>query len=108
MIPFLQSFLVASIIASTQNAPPPDPIFGEDKVQHFVTSFVVSSLVMSGARLAGLDRRDSIIAGASVSLTIGIGKEVHDARRGQFFSVRDLLWDMAGTGAGVLLLDQTR
>lgn len=93
---------------ATTPPPPPDPFFGEDKIKHFVTSFVVSSITISGARAAGLDRGDAILTGASFTLAVGIAKEINDSRRGQFFSVRDLLWDIAGTGASAALLAQTR
>ena len=104
----LEAILVAGFATAPTAPPPPDPFFGEDKVKHFVTSFVVTSLAVSGGRAVGLDRRDSLAAGAGVSLALGVGKEINDSRRGQFFSVRDLLWDIAGTGTSVVLLDRSR
>ena len=102
----IEILLVAGM--ATTPPQPPDPFFGEDKIKHFVTSFVVGSISMSGARAAGLNRSDAILAGAGFTVAIGVAKEINDSRRGQFFSVRDLLWDIAGTGAGAALLSQTR
>jgi uncharacterized protein YfiM (DUF2279 family) len=85
-----------------------DPWFAEDKLKHFFTSFVVTSISASGARAVGLDRRQSIRVGAAVAGTSGLLKEVDDARRGGVFSVADLVWDAGGVGAGVLMLERSR
>ena len=104
----IETLLTASLLA---HAPPdtvPDPFFAEDKMKHFVTSFVVGSLAGTGARVAGLDRNESAIVGTSFTVSAGVVKEIKDRRRGQFFSIRDLFWDLAGAGLAFLLLDNVR
>ena len=43
-----------------------------------------------------------------VTLSVGVGKEWLDRRRGGAFSGRDLAWDAAGAGAATLVLVRTR
>jgi uncharacterized protein YfiM (DUF2279 family) len=104
-----ETLLVTMILAT---APDPessrDRWFAEDKLRHFVTSFVVTSVSASSARAAGLDRRRGIVAGAGTGVLVGLLKEVHDTRSGGIFSTRDLLWDLGGVGGAVLLLDASR
>jgi putative lipoprotein len=99
-----------ALAASLATAPPPlpEPFFGEDKIKHFVASFVVTSLAMTTARIGGLERDPGIAVGASFGFAAGVAKEFHDARRGQFFSIRDLLWDIAGMGASAAVQHQSR
>jgi len=85
-----------------------DPWFAEDKLKHFFASFVVTSLGASVARAAGAGSTNSIYFGATLSGTAGLLKEGHDRRRGSFFSLPDLAWAAAGTGAGIVLLREAR
>ena len=102
-----ETLLIASLLGNPP-APPREPLFGEDKVKHYVASFVISSLAVSGARAAGLKHSESIAVGAGFGVGTGFIKEIQDARRGQFFSVRDLLWDLAGVGTAVVMVDAAR
>lgn len=89
-------------------AGPPDRLFGEDKWKHFFTSFVITSLGATGARAAGLEREWSLGVGAGLSLSAGAAKEYADFRnpaRGNP-SALDLVWDVLGTGAGVVVAAQ--
>lgn len=89
--------------------PPADRWFAEDKIKHFVTSFVVTSLSASAARTAGLDPRESAYAGAGAGVAVGVWKELRDmGRRGETASFRDLTWDLAGVGAGYAVMRQVR
>jgi len=84
--------------------PAPDRFFGEDKLKHFFTSFVVTSLAASGARAAGLDADASLLVGAGTGATVGIVKEVHDLNReGATASLYDIVWDLGGVGAAAAL-----
>jgi uncharacterized protein YfiM (DUF2279 family) len=79
----------------------------EDKFKHFFTSFAATSLAAAGARSAGLDARQSLVAGAAFGAGVGVWKELRDARMPDgFFSVRDLVWDLAGVGAAVAVVAQ--
>jgi uncharacterized protein YfiM (DUF2279 family) len=100
---------VAAVLSTSPAVRPEDRWFAEDKWRHFVTSFVSSSLAGSAARAAGLDRGQAIRAGVAAGATVGVWKEVQDARRpGGHFSVRDLVWDAAGVGAAAGVLSGTR
>ena len=91
------------------HAPPPDRWIGEDKVKHFLASFVVTSFSASGARAAGLDPGASVWVGAGVGVGVGAWKELRD--RGvpsATFSLRDAAWDLAGVGAASALMNQVR
>jgi uncharacterized protein YfiM (DUF2279 family) len=79
---------------------PPDRFFGEDKLKHFLTSFVVTSLAASGARAAGLDSDASLLVGVGAGATVGVLKEVSDLNReGATASLYDIVWDLGGVGA---------
>lgn len=100
-----ESLLMASLLCVPE---PPLSWFGEDKIKHFVASFVVSSLAASSARAAGLRRSDSLLLGAGVGVSVGLAKELDDVRRGGGFSGYDLVWDLAGVGAAIAVLDAAR
>jgi uncharacterized protein YfiM (DUF2279 family) len=84
-----------------------DRWFAEDKLKHFAASFVATTIAASGARAAGLGRTGSLYVGVGVGAGAGLFKEVHDARAGGFFSVRDMTWNAAGIGAGFAAMRQT-
>jgi uncharacterized protein YfiM (DUF2279 family) len=83
-----------------------DAWIGEDKFKHLALSYMVTATVAAGARTF-TDRDDSIIAGAALGLLASVGKEIVDRKKGSW-SVRDLLWDMAGITLAVLVEQQTR
>lgn len=99
--------LTAHLLAAT---PAPDPFswFGEDKIKHFFTSFVVNSFTASGVRLAGATPETSLWAGAGVAATLGLYKEISDARTPSGFSVGDLVWDFGGIAAATVIVDASR
>ena len=83
---------------------PADRFFGEDKLKHFLTSFVVTSLAASGARAAGLDADASLWVGVGTGATVGVLKEVSDLNReGSTASLYDIVWDLGGVGAAAAL-----
>jgi len=86
-----------------------DRWLAEDKFKHFFASFAVTLLAAGAARAAGLEARESMVAGAGTGVGAGVWKEVRDAGRpGGHFSVRDLVWDLAGVGAGIAVTAQAR
>lgn len=88
---------------------PPDRLFGEDKFQHFFTSFLATSLAASGARLAGASHDSSVLIGAGTGATVGVLKELHDARDPrETASVLDLAWDAAGVGFATAIVAQVK
>lgn len=92
---------------SAPGGPPPQPVpaasddrwVAEDKLQHFAMSFAVTGMTYGGGRLA-LDPAPARAVAAGVTLSLGVGKELTDARRGGPFSVKDLAWDAAGVALG--------
>jgi uncharacterized protein YfiM (DUF2279 family) len=96
------------LLALTLSANPPAPWFGEDKIRHFLTSFVATSMAASVARFAGLETRQSMIVGGAIGTGVGIWKELYDVRRGGRVSGGDLVWNLAGVGTATLIQDATR
>lgn len=94
---------------SLNQSRPADRWFGEDKVKHFVASFVATTITAGAARAAGMDANASAWVGAGASTALGVLKELQDrGRPGQVSSARDLVWDLGGTAAGVLLMREVR
>jgi uncharacterized protein YfiM (DUF2279 family) len=85
-----------------------DPWFASDKLRHFLTAFAVTGYAHAGLRALDLDNDAAVTGGIVVSLAAGIGKEIHDVRAGSFFSLRDMVWDVAGTLVGAALVAQAR
>jgi uncharacterized protein YfiM (DUF2279 family) len=86
-----------------------DRWFAEDKYKHFFTSFAATTIAAAGARTLGMDADRSLAAGVGFGAGVGVWKEIRDARRpGGHFSVRDLVWDFAGVGAGAAVVGQAR
>jgi uncharacterized protein YfiM (DUF2279 family) len=87
---------------------PSDSWWGPDKVKHFFMSAFVQSASYSALRLTRLDRGVSLGGATVVTLSLGLGRELHDRRTKGQFSVRDLAWNAAGVGAASLVLARTR
>jgi putative lipoprotein len=88
---------------------PADRFFGEDKFQHFFTSFLVTSLAASGARLAGAGHDSSLLIGAGTGATVGALKELHDARNpAETASLLDLVWDAGGVALATAIVAQAK
>lgn len=101
--------LAICLCFSLGGQPAGDRWFAEDKLKHFVTSFVVTSLSASAARTAGVDVAGSAYVGAGTGAAVGVWKELRDAgRRGETASFRDLVWDLGGVGAGYAVMRQVR
>lgn len=94
--------------AAVRAAPAADEWFAADKVRHFGVAFAVTGLAYAGLRALDVDR-DAALAGAgATALMAGLGKELYDRHIGRGFSIRDLVWDLAGTAAAMVLLDRAR
>ena len=110
MNPILSVLLAANLVygqaAATQ--PHPDAWFGIDKIKHFFMSAFIESLTFSGLQAAGARRNTAFAGAVGVTAAFGIGKEFHDKRKGELFSIRDLTWDAAGAGAAVVMLKSTQ
>jgi uncharacterized protein YfiM (DUF2279 family) len=89
------------------DTPRADAWIAEDKLQHFAMSFAATAFAYGGARTV-LDPDAALIVAGSTALLAGIGKEIHDARSGRWFSLKDLAWDVAGVALGLTLANHTR
>jgi uncharacterized protein YfiM (DUF2279 family) len=85
-----------------------DAWFSSDKVQHFFSSFFVQSVSYGGLRELRVGHVPSLALASGVTVTIGVGKEVHDSRHQGDPSYKDLAWDLAGLLSASLLLAHTR
>ena len=95
--------LVFALSFGRQNAERPDRWFGPDKVKHFVTSAAIEGMAYGTLRATNATHESSLVGATVATVALGVGKEVHDRRSYGLFSVRDLVWDLAGTGVGALM-----
>ena len=97
----------ALAFALTFGAPadrPRDSWFGADKIKHFATSAALQCMSYGALRATNADHRSSLLGASVITVTVGVGKELHDRRATGLFSVRDLAWDAAGAGAATAVL----
>jgi uncharacterized protein YfiM (DUF2279 family) len=85
-----------------------DPWLSSDKFQHLLLSYAATAFTFAALRTAGAGSSQAVAGAAAGSLALGVGKEVHDLRRGGVFSVRDLIADAVGIAAGYYLLREVR
>jgi uncharacterized protein YfiM (DUF2279 family) len=85
-----------------------DHWFGADKVKHFFMSAFVESVAYSALRASSVRHDPALVAASSLTLGVGIGKEIHDHHAYGRFSVKDLSWDVAGNAAALTVLAHTR
>ena len=107
-----KALLAATLTLSPANgmfaAPPKDRWFGADKVKHLFMSAFVQSAAFSAARAAKLSVSSAQVAAGVTTSVVGIGREIHDKRRGRPFSLKDLTWDAAGGVGAAVVLNKTR
>jgi len=114
-----RKFLFVMLLLAVAFAPPSagaqaprtrqhDSWFGSDKIKHFFMSAFIQSLTFSGLQAAGAHRNAAFAGSIGVTAAFGIGKEFHDKRLGEPFSLRDITWDAAGAGAAVVMLRHTQ
>ena len=85
-----------------------DSWFGADKIKHFFMSAFIESLTFSGLQAGGAHTHAAFAGAIGVTGVFGFAKEFHDKRTYGLFSVRDLVWDGAGAGAGLVMLRSTQ
>jgi uncharacterized protein YfiM (DUF2279 family) len=100
-------FALFILAASARPAAAQDRWFSADKLLHFVGALAATTLSYSLAYDGfGWDRDESRNFAVAAATTLSVGKEVYDMLTDGQPSVRDLLWDGMGIGAGVLLINQ--
>lgn len=98
------SLAAACLLAPTMaRASEEDPWFGEDKLKHFGGSALLAGggYAIGAAFFDGVPAR--LATGAGIALGAGVAKEIADLAGAGDPSWRDLAWDVAGTGVGLLL-----
>jgi putative lipoprotein len=82
-----------------------DHWLGKDKFQHFaVSAFYSGGIAVVANRHFDMQKDNSLILGASITISLGGAKEVYDHSRPQeTSSVRDFIWDIGGVVVGGLL-----
>lgn len=81
--------------------PSRDDWFGRDKALHYSVSAGLAGAGYAGGALLFEAPEARWFTGAGVALGAGVAKEIFDAGRGSFFSVKDLTWDVLGTATGL-------
>ena len=95
-------------LALTLVVPPRDSWFGADKLKHFFVAAFTQSVTYNALRLSGAGHGISLAGASAATATVSLGKEFHDRRRSNLFSVRDLVWDAAGAGTATFVLERSR
>lgn len=84
-----------------------DAWFAKDKAAHFVGSAVISGIATKVAMDRGSTDCDAALAGMTVSIAIGSGKEIYDKRiKKTFYSSKDIVWNVLGSLAGSLAVSR--
>jgi len=96
-----------SLDAQGARTPQRDSWFAYDKIKHFMMSAFIQSLTFGGLQYAGASRNAAFAGSFGITAAFGIGKEFHDRRIGEPFSLRDITWDAAGAGTAILMLRHT-
>jgi uncharacterized protein YfiM (DUF2279 family) len=83
-----------------------DSFLSEDKAKHFLfSSFLTGSISYIAAVNPNVKSERPPAVGCSITLGIGILKEIYDATKpDNRFSVKDLIWDVLGISAGALCM----
>jgi uncharacterized protein YfiM (DUF2279 family) len=87
-----------------------DRWFARDKMKHFSTSmFIFLTDYYYLDKYTNLSEKSVISNSYSVSLTFGIGKEILDfTSDSKYFSIKDLIADIAGIVAGNIIVNNIK
>ena len=99
--------MIVTLAFALQVVAPPDHWFGADKLKHFFVSAFTQTVAYSALQAAHVKHRPAMTGALAVTAVVAVGKEVHDRRTTGLFSLRDLVWDAAGTGVAVVLLEHS-
>lgn len=96
--------------AAEDKRPAEDPWLGRDKAAHLALSLSAVGFGYHLARMEGeRDRETAGAASLGLALAAGLVKELVDRRRPEGrFSYRDLAFDLAGAGLGLLIFTTNR
>jgi hypothetical protein len=85
-----------------------DAWLGSDKAQHVLLSYATTVFTFAAVRAVSGDADAALYVALPVAAAAGVGKEVHDLRRGGRFSVRDLVADALGIAGAYFFLREVR
>ncbi len=86
---------------------PRDSWWSADKAKHFLVGAWVQGMGYGTLRAVGAPHGPSLGGATFAAVGVSVGKELRDRRAYGLFSVRDLVWGVAGAGAMSLLLRRT-
>lgn len=87
--------------------PADDPLFGADKVKHFLLGGFAHAVTHTGLRVVGASRTAGQGGGMVTVGVVALWKELRDRRAGGRASVRDVAWTLVGGAASALLHART-
>lgn len=102
----MQFALIFTLWTHQAPAVPADRWLGRDKLLHFAASAVVQGASHAVLRSNGAGYGGASRGAALVTLSVGVGKEVWDSRRGGDASWRDLAWDAIGGATAAVAVRQ--
>jgi putative lipoprotein len=82
-----------------------DNWLGKDKYRHFtVSAFYSGGAAIIAHRHYDMSKDDSIVFGATITISLGGAKEIYDhSKPGETSSIKDFIWDIGGALVGGLL-----
>lgn len=86
----------------------PDRWLGQDKLKHFFMAGYSYSVTHAALQAASVSTSGQRNGGLVISVSVSVGKEVADRRRGSYVSYRDLAWDGAGIALAALLMNSVK
>ncbi|MFZ5891130.1 MAG: hypothetical protein ACOY0T_08770 [Myxococcota bacterium] len=92
---------IVTSVCAARTARAEDDFWGPDKALHFGVSAGLAAGGYAASSLVWDEPWQRALAGASLSLSAGIAKELWDAAGHGDPSFKDLAWDGIGTGVGV-------
>jgi putative lipoprotein len=104
----MRTLILAFGLHAGAGAHPADRWFGADKAKHFFISAFLESITYSALRSVNVRHDPALIAASTLTLSVGVGKELYDRHSYGLFSVKDLTWDVAGNAAAATVLAHTR
>jgi putative lipoprotein len=99
--------VIIPLAFALQIAAPPDHWFGADKLKHFFVAAFTQSVSYSALQAAHVKHGQAMTGALAVTAVVSVAKEFHDRRTYGLFSVRDLVWDAAGTGLAAVLMEHS-
>lgn len=101
-------FSAAVSPAQTHATRAKEPVFGPDKVKHFLIAGFVETVAFSGLQAVGANRNMARSGALAAVAGASIGREIHDRKTKGLFSIPDLVWDALGAGAALVIINKTQ